>query len=848
MADIPSIPPGVTLTTLPNGLEIIVREDHSAPVVSAQAWCRTGSIHEDRWLGAGLSHVLEHMLFKGTATRGAGRIDQEVQAAGGYMNAYTSFDRTVYYINAPNTGATVAIDILCDIMQNATLPAGELAKELDVIRREMDMGQDDPSRRSSKRLFETAYRQSPYRYPIIGIPDIFNRLEAGDIRDYYRQRYVPNNIFFVIVGDVNGATVVEQIRRAFAESKACALAPVVLPAEQPQSGAREVIEQDAVELVHLHYAWHVPSLHHPDMPALDVLSTLLGNGRSSRLYREVRERKGLVVHADAWTYSPGNSGIAGVSAVVEPGKFDEARNALLAEIERMQAHAASAEELQKAVKQFLAATLATRKTMQGQAQDLGGNWLTAHDLNFSERYLEAVRRVTPGDVQRVAGQYFTHANGTLYALLPEGVRSTSHQVVEVCEESRPIRRIELANGLRVLLKEDHRLPFVEFRAVFQGGVLAETEASNGISQIMTRTLLKGTLKRDAETIAFEIESVGGSVDTYSGNNSFGVNVEVMRDEFALGLDLLSDLILHPVFPEHAIARELDVQLAGLQAQRDQLLPSCMRLMRRSMYGRQSYGLDVLGLEESVRSLKATDVRAFHQRLSVPGNCVLSVFGDIDPERVQKALENAFGDWQGRANVAFPPVFLERQMNGGRAVEHRDKKQAVLVVGFPGATLMSEDRFALELISEACSDLGSRLFMRIRDELGLAYYVGAQNFPGLQPGYFAFYVGTDPAKLEMVERELLAEAASLRARGLTDEELHRSKAKLIGQKKIARQELGALAMQSALDELYGLGFNRSAADDARFEAVTLEEIQEVAARCFDPAAAVIAAIRPAGWPA
>src|ERR1700691_2907339 len=199
---IPSIPPGVKLTTLDNGLVIIVREDHSAPVVSAQAWCAAGSIHEGPWLGAGLAHMLEHMLFKGTTTRGGGRIDQEVQEAGGYMNAYTSFDRTVYYIDAPNTAARVAIDILCDIMQNATLPAEELAKEMDVIRREMDMGQDDPGRRSSRRLFETAYTKSPYRLTIIGYPDIFNELRPDDIRDYYQNRYAPNNVFYVVVGDV----------------------------------------------------------------------------------------------------------------------------------------------------------------------------------------------------------------------------------------------------------------------------------------------------------------------------------------------------------------------------------------------------------------------------------------------------------------------------------------------------------------------------------------------------------------------------------------------------------------------------------------------------------------------
>src|SRR5947207_8720921 len=218
--EIASIPAGVSLATLENGLTIIIREDHRAPVVSAQAWCMAGSVHEGKWLGAGMSHVLEHMLFKGTTTRPGSRIDQEVQEAGGYMNAYTSFDRTVYHIDVPNTGATVAIDILCDIMQNATLPADEMVKEKQVIVREMDMNVDDPGRRASRRLFETAYTRSPYRYTVIGYADIFHELQAQDIRDYYTEKYAPNNVFYVVAGDVKSGDVVAQIREAYSKSKA----------------------------------------------------------------------------------------------------------------------------------------------------------------------------------------------------------------------------------------------------------------------------------------------------------------------------------------------------------------------------------------------------------------------------------------------------------------------------------------------------------------------------------------------------------------------------------------------------------------------------------------------------
>jgi len=282
--DIPQLPTNVHLNVLENGLTIIVREDHSAPVVSAQAWCMAGSVNEGKWLGAGLSHVLEHMLFKGTTTRPGSRIDQEVQEAGGYMNAFTSFDRTVYHIDVPNSGAPIAIDILCDIMQHATLPPDELEKEKQVIVREMDMNVDDPARRASRRLFETAYTRSPYRFSVIGYPDIFHEVKHEDILAYYHEKYCPNNVFYVVAGDVEPKAVISQIRNAYSKAKAKAIPPVVLPDEPTQTAPRELLEEAPIELGQFHIAWHVPDLRHPDVPVLDVLAALLGHGRSSRAF------------------------------------------------------------------------------------------------------------------------------------------------------------------------------------------------------------------------------------------------------------------------------------------------------------------------------------------------------------------------------------------------------------------------------------------------------------------------------------------------------------------------------------------------------------------------------------
>ena len=829
------------LVVLDNGLTIIVREDHSAPVVSVQAWAKTGSIHEGEWLGAGLSHILEHMLFKGTETRGVGRIDQEVQEAGGYMNAYTSFDRTVYHIDVPNTGSRVAINILCDIMQHATLPESELAKELDVIRREIDMGHDDPGRRAGRRLFEVAYTTSPYRHTVIGYPDIFNELRREDIFGYYRARYIPHNIFYVIVGDVDAAEVIDQVAAAFETNKCKPAPPVLLPVEPRQTAPREILEEASIQLGHLHYSWHVPDVRHPDMPSLDVLATLLGSGRSSRLYQNVRERKGLVNTADAWTYTPTESGLFGISAVVNADKFDGARKALLEELDLLKSGQVEPAELNKVVKQFVSATLGIRKTMEGQAQNLGGCWISVNDLDFTDRYLEAVKRVTPEDIHCAANEYLSEDNRTLYALLPAGTTPVVKNA-SVQHASTAIQKIELPNGLRLLVKEDHRLPFVQLRALFQGGVLSEKMGNNGITQLMAKLLVKGTTNRTGQQIAEQIESVGGGIDAYGGNNSFGVSLEVLNADLALGLEMLADVILHPSFPETALERQRVVQHAALKAQQDKLLQSTFRLMRNNLFGGQGYGLDTLGTEESLDKLGADDLAMFHQRHAVPNNAVLAVFGDVKTKDIRAEVERTFGLWPA-GNGFRVPNLLPPGEGMRRVINKRDKEQAVAVLGYRGCTFFDEDRYALELLCEACSDLGSRLFMRIREELGLAYYVGAQSHPGFTPGFVAFYAGTEPGQLELLEEELLKEVAKLRQDGLTDGELRRAKAKVIGQRKIGRQDLGGLATMTGLDELYGLGFPASEEDDEKYESVTARQIQSVAQKHLRPGHCIMAVTHP-----
>jgi zinc protease len=275
-------------------------------------------------------------------------------------------------------------------------------------------------------------------------------------------------------------------------------------------------------------------------------------------------------------------------------------------------------------------------------------------------------------------------------------------------------------------------------------------------------------------------------------------------------------------------------------------------MRSSLFGQTGYGLDALGTEASLQKLQAADLAQFHQQHSVPNNCVLAIYGDIHPQSLLTSVKAAFGDWKPRQSAHCPPPSSPTPTASNlssssdsirRVAEFRDKKQAVIVVGFSGTTLHDPDRYALELLQETCSDLGSRLFLRVREKLGLAYYVGAQNVLGLEPGFIAFYAGTLPEKIGLVEQELLNEAELLRQQGLTEQELHRAKAKIIGQKKIARQELGGYAIITALDELYGLGYAHTDREDALYNSVTLEDVRTVAQKYLNPNAFVIATIAP-----
>jgi zinc protease len=827
---------------LPNGLTIIVQEDHTAPVASVQACCATGSIDEDAHLGAGLSHILEHMLFKGTKTRSTNEIAQKIQDVGGYINAYTSFDRTVFWIDVPKDGVATALGVLTDAMMNSTLPPEEYRKEQEVIRREFAMGMDDPDRVAGLILFGTAYQRHPYRFPVIGEIEIYNQLTQEQVMQYYKTRYVPNNLTFIVVGDVDAEKVRQQLTELFTPYPEKSLKPVFIPAEPPQLGRREVHREFPTELTHLSLAWHIPEVTNPDVPALDLLSTILGDGRSSRLYQRVREEAGLAFGIGAFSYTPGDPGLFGIDATVDPKKREAAEQLAMGIVDEVKQAGVTAEELTKAKKILLSHHLGALTTMRGQASDIGSNWLLTRNLNFSRDYLAAVQKVTLDDIKRVAANYLTDSNLTVVSLNPKGSLTTKAEGPKVAAAAE-IEKFELSNGLRLLVREDRRLPLVAMGAVFRGGLLAETPQTNGITRLMAKVLLKGTKTRTAEQIANQIEAVGGSMSSDAGNNSFNVSLDVTKPDVKLGVELLSDVLLNATMPEKAIAREKEIQIAAIQQEEEQLTSVARNIMRQALFPQHPYALRTNGSVESVQRLTQKDLLEFRDRYVVAKNGVIFVFGDVKAAEVKQLFEKALGGMKP-GTLALTDVHPAPPLSGIETVESRkEKAQGVIMVGFRGASISSPDRHALELIDEASSDLGSRFFVRIREQMGLAYYVGASQMQGLVPGLFAFYLGTDPQKIEPVKTALLDEIHKLANDGLTNEELERAKKKLIGQQEIANQTNEAFGYQCALEEIYGLGFDYYKRLEHDVDAVTLDDIKRVAAKYFRDQPYVLATVRP-----
>ncbi|HEX2853471.1 MAG TPA: pitrilysin family protein [Opitutaceae bacterium] len=816
---------------LANGLTVILKPDRSAALASVQVWVKTGSIHEGDHLGAGLSHYLEHMLFKGTARRAGRELSSTVQAHGGYINAYTTFDRTVYYIDLPSEHTSVAIDLLADAVLHSTLPADEATKEKDVILREIAMVKDDPDNRLWDALFATAFREHPFRQPIIGHREVFSTVTPENLVAYHRARYVPNNLVVVIVGDIDVAATRAAVEQHFGSAPRVRLAPVLVPAEPAQLAPRADHRFEDVEITRAALAWQIPGLTHPDAPVLDLLSMVLGSGDSSVLWQDIREKRGLVHTIDASAWNPGSSGLFCVSFTSDADKRETATAAIMSSLARCASRGFSAAQLKKALRQLVVGEINARKTMSGQASRLGAAEVVVGDLDFSRTYFERLRGVTPGELRRILKAYLVPELLTSISLNPLAAAPAAQVSAAAVSTKSDFSEVKLPNGARLLFQPDHHLPNLHLRFIAQGGPLFEVPGKRGATALLATMLTKDTRHHSSAEIAKFIEEVGGSFYPFSGNNSLGLAVEVLPPDVDRALAVLEEAVLSPAFKASTFALERDAQIAALQQDADDVVTLARKLLREKFYGGHPLALDAHGSEATVKTLAVPDLVGLLRRLLVGPNVVLAVTGDFDPKKLVPKLKAFLAKIPRGTAPAITASFSGRPASIGEFVEIQPREQAVVMQAFPGPKVNAEDAYVSEMADELFSGMASRLFERVREEKGLAYFIRSSRVIGLDSGMFSFFAGTQPGREAEVLAEIDAEIARVQAGGVEPAELARCQTRLKAAKRQSLQTNSARAMQAGLHALQGLPVNDWRNFDARIDAVTIADLADFARRYF-----------------
>jgi len=836
---------GLRRFVLDNGMVCLAREDRSAPVVAIQVWINSGSVHEQDYLGSGISHAIEHMIFKGTENRGTADISREISDAGGRINAYTSFDRTVFHTDLPSKGWRTGLDVLADAVMHPTFPAEEWDKEKEVILREFAMGKDNPHRVIGKLVWRTAYKVHPYRFPVIGHEDIFNSIERDDLSGHFEHNYVPEQMILVIIGDVDVDEIEAAVRDSFASFTRRARTPIHLPVEPPQLAPRFARVEGEYSVSRLRWAYHTVPLSHPDAPALDVLANIVGQGRSSRLSIGIKERQQLAHEINAWSFTPRQPGLFGIGASFDPENESDIIEAVQAEIDSWRESGFTPEEIAKALRSVLSAELSELRTMRGQAGNYASGEFYAGDPRFSETYLANLLAVTPERVKAVADLYLQPRNRTLVLLSPERAREPGPDREPATAEVG-VMKFTLSNGVRLLVREDHRLPFVYACAAFGGGVLSENGSNAGITRLMSELMVRGTESRPGEEIARTVDSLGAELFSFSGYNSFGLRGRCLSSDTERFMEVLSDCLLNSGFPDEEFKKQKGLHLADIDREWERPFFLAQEQLRHLMFPDHPYRWSPVGTRDTVSGLRRKQVLEHFKELAVAGNLVIAVFGDIDPRTARALCKTGLeGMEEGKAPTTPSPA---APVLPARARRREPREQTVILAGFPGVDILDPRADPLAILEDSLSGLASDLAYAVREERGLAYYVGAYRQAGIQPGMFVLYAGTREDAVDEVQSLLVKETLRVATGGLRGEEIDRARNRLIAAHEMSLQDNSNIAMTCALNELYGLGYNHAFTTRERLEAVTSNAVVEAAASIFSTNKMAVSVVLPHEEPA
>ncbi len=849
----------VTETKLDNGLSVLIQEVHTAPVAAFMVWYRVGSRNETAGI-TGISHLLEHMMFKGTPTYGKGEISKLLQKNGATFNAGTSLDYTVYFEVLASDRLELAMKIEADRMVHATIPDEEHRLEMTVVRSELERNEDNPTRALYLEAMAQAFKAHPYHWPTIGWRTDVEQIRTSQIRDYYKSHYMPNNATVVVVGDVDQDQVLAMVKRHFASIPKAADPPPVNTVEPPQFGERRFKIRKPGDTRYLLAAYRNPALTHPDNYALDVLSIILGHGQTSRLYQALVEKK-IATDVDASNDTGKDPLLFIVQATVAPGSsLDKAEAGLFAEIDRLKREPVTADELQRAKKQVEASFVYSKDSIRSLAQQLG-YYNTVASWRYLDSYLDHVRAVTAADVQRVASAYLGEESRTVGwwdptgqaqassgagkaggsagparlvehyrpenddgAIAPGAARPPDAWAASETEATAgattaardpgakaPVYRTELPNGLRLIVRRNSANPTISLQGIVPAGAVFDFPPNkSGVAGFTAAMLDQGTGKRSALQIAEAIENVGARLGFDGGAETVSFSATMLSADLPTVLDVLADALRNPSFPADKIEKIRAERLNEYQIAENSTASVAARRANTLLYPvGHPYHNYPLGTDTTLAAITRDDLVSFHKNHYAPNGTIIVIVGDVDPKRATELVQKAFGSWAKLRAPAFvipkvdPPASVLRL-----EVPMRGKSQTDLVYAVPGVARTAPDYDAAMMMSYILGggSLSSRLMTRLRDEQGLVYGVYSSLAAGIGPGPISVRAGTNPANAEKAASSILEQVGRMVDEGPTEAELVDAKDYLTGVFPVRLETNAGVASQILSAELYGLGMD------------------------------------------
>ncbi|MGQ0634891.1 MAG: M16 family metallopeptidase [Planctomycetaceae bacterium] len=836
---------GVTLARLSSGLTVIVQENHSAPVATVRCYVQnTGSAYEGKDLGAGLSHVLEHLVAGGTTTkRTETQIREILDSLGGHTNAYTSDEITCFLIDCPASGVATAIELLAENMQFSLLPEAEYVREMGVVQRELEMGEADRSRVLYHTMKQLVYLEHPARHPTIGYLAVVQQIKRDDVIAFYKNRYVPQNMSVVVAGDVDTDKVLDSVLANFKQFQRTTERFAVLPEEPGQAAPRSArLEMDG-QTTHYAVAWPTVALQHPDLYPLDVASHILTNGDSSRLMKRLRIAAPLATSVTSASYTPGFvRGWFEIAAECDPQNLDAVRQIIAEEIERLRKEPVGEAELAKAKRQKAAEHVFQQQRVESQAEMLSASYRATGDPLFDTRYVDGIQQVTPDQIMAVAKKYFSPERQNTVLIEPLGSAAAKDGSQAADDAESPIAKTVLPNGLTVLLKRQAALPLVTMQVYARAGVVADTPETSGLASLTTEMLEKGTKAFSAEQIANYFDSIGGTLALNSQTNTSYLQSAVLKDDAAKSLDYIYQVICQPTFPAAEFATVQKLRLSRIAARQANPQTEIMDFFARQLPPTSPYGRTALGDPAVIRKLTPDDCRKFHQTWFVPANLVLSVFGDIDPPAILRQIEQTFGKVPRADKFSLPKFPNDQAPLSAEVVKHlqNQKKVAMVLIAFPTVSVHDERARAtldvLDAVVTGGGGAGGRLHEELRGQQ-LVYYIFGIQMSGFAPGYFVFLAQTQPDRVPEVVERIRANLDKIRREGVPADEFEKAKEKLVVSHDLKNVTPAERAFQASIDELYGLGFNYDKSYADRISRVQPADVQAIVQKFFTHAITV-----------